>query len=267
MTALVLVAAKLSQNRLETYLPMKYVRVEGSIWNLDMDAFEQTLAPYTHSGYFSTDMERIETEAKTFAWVDRVRVERLWPDTLVVRIEEQKPIARWDGDSLLNDRGERFTPPSVADYQHLPRLSGPEGQEKLVLGTLRALNAKLERRNLRIVTLSLSKRRAWVARLENGVEIVFGHQDPLAALERTLSLLPRLGEDRIAAIQKLDLRYPNGFSVIWKPLEPEPPPTGNPPGGALEQAPRIPEATLEPKFRLTQTDKTTIQWLENRIAT
>lgn len=236
LTALGILASKLGEVRLETYLPMGYIRVEGAIWNLDMETFERALAPYTHSGYFATDMEAIETEAKAFAWVDKVRVARIWPDTLVVHIVEQKPIARWDRDSLLNDRGERFTPPSVAEYQRLPMLSGPEGQEKLVLGTLRALNAKLERRHLRIVTLSLSKRRAWVARLENGMEIVFGHQDPLAAMERVLSLLPRLGEDRIADIQKLDLRYPNGFSVVWKPPEMEAPPAETP-GGVTNREP------------------------------
>ncbi len=210
-------APKLRELRLETYLPMNYVRIEGAIWNLDMNEFRKALLPYTHGGYFSADMRGIEAEARSFAWVDKARVARIWPDTLVIRIEEQKPVARWDEDSLLNDRGERFSPPSVAAYPRLPRLSGPAGQEKLVLGTLRALNAKLQPRHPRIESLRLSKRRAWVAQLEGGMEIVFGNQDPLAAMERLLSLLPRLGEERIAAIQKLDLRYPNGFSVVWKP--------------------------------------------------
>lgn len=224
--------------RLEVYLPMNYVRIEGAIWNLEPEAFKRALLPYTQGGYFSADLQEIETEAKRFAWVDKVRIARAWPDTLIIRVEEQQPVARWEHDSLLNDRGERFTPPSVAAYQDLPGLSGPEGQEKLVLGTLRALNARLESRRMRIEALSLSKRRAWVAQLAGGMEIVFGHQDPLAAMERLLSYLPRLGEDRVADIQKLDLRYPNGFAVIWKPPQeaPSEPPQGRAGNAAAEDA-------------------------------
>jgi cell division protein FtsQ len=55
------------------------------------------------------------------------------------------------------------------------------------------------------------------------MEIVFGSQDPLAATDRLLTLLPQLGEGRVATIKKLDLRYPNGFSVVWKPELPIPP--------------------------------------------
>jgi cell division protein FtsQ len=82
---------------------------------------------------------------------------------------------------------------------------------------LQSLNAKLQARRLRVESLRLSKRRAWVAQLEGGMEIVFGNQDPLAATDRLLTLLPKLGEERIAALRKVDLRYPNGFSIILKP--------------------------------------------------
>ena len=223
MVSLGLLAWKLSGVRLETYLPMSYVRVEGTIWNLEMEAFEKAMKPYVRGGYFAVDMEAIESEAKAFSWIDKVRVARGWPDTLIIHIEEQKPVARWDKDSLLNDRGESFTPPSVINDPHLPRLSGPEGQEKLVLGTLRALSAKLEPRRLSVTALSLSKRRSWVAEIENGIEVIFGRQDPLVAMERLLTLLPHLGENRMTEMQKLDLRYPNGFSVVWRPPEPETP--------------------------------------------
>jgi cell division protein FtsQ len=209
--------------RLETFLPVAYVRVEGGLWHLDVAEFRKALLPYARGGYFTADLDGIEAEARHFAWVDKVWVARVWPDTLLVRIEEHKPVARWGEDSLLNERGERFSPPDVALHAHLPLLSGPAGQEKPMLDTMRALNAKLQPRQMRIESLRLSKRRAWVAQLADGMEIVFGNQDPLAALDRLLTLLPRLGDTRIAAIRKLDLRYPNGFSVVWKPEFQAPP--------------------------------------------
>lgn len=216
-------ASRIDWDRLKTALPIEYVRVEGPLWHLDEAEFRDALMSEVRLSYFMADLDGIEAAAKRFAWVDKAQAARIWPNTLVVRIDEQHPIARWGEDGLLNERGEPFTPKDAATFTALPQLSGPPGQEKQVLGMMYALNAKLQARWLKIESLRLSKRLAWVARLDGGMEIVFGNQDPLVATDRLLALLPRLGEDRIAEIQKLDLRYPNGFSVVWKP-EPQTPP-------------------------------------------
>lgn len=209
--------------RLTNALPVEYVRVEGPIWNLDAEEFRKAVLPHAQGGYFLIDLRAIEAAAGALAWVDRVEATRVWPDTVVLRVAEQIPIARWGEDGLLSERGVSFTPPNAAAFLELPLLSGPSGREQEVLGVLRALNDKLQSRRMRVETLRLSKRLAWEARLEGGMEIVFGNQDPLAAMDRLLALLPQLGEERIAAIRKLDLRYPNGFSVVWKPENPTPP--------------------------------------------
>jgi cell division protein FtsQ len=209
--------------RIRNVMPVEFVRVEGAIWNLDPEEFRRAVMPRVQGGSFMMDLKSIEAVAGAFAWIDRVEATRVWPDTLVLRIVEQKPVARWGEHGLLNEQGQSFTPPNAADFTQLPLLAGPSGQEKEVLGMMRALNVKLKSRQMRIETLRLSKRLAWEAQLEGGMEIVFGNQDPLAAMDRLLALLPQLGEERIAAIRKLDLRYPNGFSVVWKPENPPPP--------------------------------------------
>jgi cell division protein FtsQ len=48
------------------------------------------------------------------------------------------------------------------------------------------------------------------------LELYFGRQDPLKLLERFLELVPKLGEDGFARLKRVDLRYPNGFAVVWK---------------------------------------------------
>ena len=223
VAALTAIAPRLDTAQLEEWRPIEYVRVEGAIWHLDVGEFRQALMPYAMRGYFSADLKEIEAVARNFAWVDEVRATRVWPDTILVQVKEHQPVARWGEDSLLNGRGERFTPDQTASFRLLPFLSGPAGQEKQVLDMMRSLNSKLQARRLRVESLRLSKRLAWVAQLEGGTEIVFGNQDPLAATDRLLALLPKLGEERIAAIRKVDLRYPNGFSVILKQESPTPP--------------------------------------------
>jgi cell division protein FtsQ len=223
VAALVTLALRLDAAQLEAWMPVEFIRVEGDIWHLDASEFRAALGPHVAGGYFLVNLTEIEAAARTFAWIDQVRVTRVWPDTILVQIKEHQPVARWGEDSLLNGRGERFTPNQTASFERLPSLSGPVGQEKQVLNMMRALNGKLQARQLRVESLRLSKRLAWVAQLDGGTEIVFGNQDPLAAMDRLLALLPKLGEERIAAIQKVDLRYPNGFSLILKPESQTPP--------------------------------------------
>jgi cell division protein FtsQ len=202
--------------RFEDLMPIRYVRVEGEIHNLDPAAFTKALLPLTQAGYFLADMHDIEETAKSFPWVDRVQVARLWPDTLLLTLVEQKPVARTRDGGLINDRGTRFSPEKIRSHVDLPVLDGPPGQEKLLLTTLYSLNGKLKHKGMRVDVLKLTGRRAWSARLSSGLEIEFGKQDPVFALERLLVLLPRLGEARIAALQKVDLRYPNGFAVTFR---------------------------------------------------
>lgn len=204
----------------ERLMPIEFIRVEGELLNLDPEEFRRALLPRTEGGFLLADLDAIKTAVESDPWIERARTGRLWPNTLVVTIREQRPVARWGIDSLLNERGERFQPRNVAPFGDLPLLTGPAGQEKTVLATFRAMNAKLESRGVRVDSLQLSNRRAWVAELSGGVEVVFGHQDPLPALDRLLALLPQLGEERWPAIRKLDLRYPNGFAVVWRSESP-----------------------------------------------
>ncbi len=199
------------------WFPIRYVRVEGEIENLDVQKLQETLGPSINGGYFSLEMGEIEGAVRSFPWVDRVQLARVWPDTLEIRIAEQKAVARWGEKALLNPRGERFAPAGAESFTQLPVIYGPPGMESFLLGMLKSLNEKLAQQKASVVSLDMSKRRAWVVKLDNGLELHFGRQDPLKALDRFLGLVPKLGEDGFARLKSVDLRYPNGFAVIWKP--------------------------------------------------
>jgi cell division protein FtsQ len=199
--------------------PVHYVRVEGDIQNLDEARFVRALSSGVSGGYFSLDIDQIEQLARSFSWVERAQVERLWPDTVVIRIAEHKPVARWGGEELLNGRGERFTQAAPEQFAGLPAIDAPAGSEREMLNVMAGLNQRFGRRGLRVDSLVLSKRHAWVLTLDSGLQIYVGRQDPLAAADRFLELIPKLGEERAKRVARLDLRYPSGFSIVWKPDE------------------------------------------------
>jgi cell division protein FtsQ len=207
----------LDLDKIYTSLPIRYVRVEGELLRLNPNLIKQAIEKHVNKGYLMMNLNEIEFAAKQDPWVDRVKVNRVWPDTLELQVDEQIPVARWSKDSLLNIRGEPFQAMDRHEFTGLPALDGPPGQEKMMLKMIRILDQKLASQNVKVEGLFLSNRRAWTAKLSGGTEIIFGTQDPVSSLERLISLLPRLARNRITSIQKLDLRYPNGFAVVWKP--------------------------------------------------
>lgn len=199
------------------WFPVRYVRVQGVIENLDSGKLREVLAPAVAAGYFSLDIDEVEGAARSCPWVQTVQVNRVWPDTLVVTVKEHEPVARWGEKSMLDARGERFTPERVDGFEKLPELFGPPGTEHFLLRTLAQLNELLAPQGFKVADLEVSKRRAWTLRLENGPEMYFGRREPVEAVEHFLSLLNKLGENRLSRLLRVDLRYPNGFAVVWRP--------------------------------------------------
>jgi len=199
--------------------PIAFVRVEGEIENLDLPKFRQALLPVVSGGYFTLDMAELEGVVRSFAWIEGVRFARVWPDTLEISITEHKPVARWGDKALLNQRGERFAPESIEAFSGLPVIYGPPGMEASLLAMLKDLNDRLEPKGVSVAALDLSKRRAWIVKLSNGLGLHFGRQDPVRLLERFLEWVPKLGGDGFSRLKRVDLRYSNGFAVVWKPAE------------------------------------------------
>jgi cell division protein FtsQ len=199
--------------------PTNYVRVVGDIENLDVGKLKEALRPVISGGYFYQDLGEIEGAIRSFAWVDKIRLSRIWPDAVEIDITEQKAFARWGDRTLLNPRGERFTPDGIEAFANLPAIFGPLGMESYLLEMLDTLNDKLAPKGVTVATLDMSKRRAWIVKLNNGLELHFGRQDPVKVLERFLDLSPKLGENVLAQLKRVDLRYPNGFAVVWKSAE------------------------------------------------
>jgi cell division protein FtsQ len=199
-----------------TAYPIRFVRVEGDTRHVDASQLRETVAPYLKDGYFATDLAKVEAAARRIPWIHYARVMRLWPDTILLRITEQVPSVRWGTKSLLNTEGVRFSPDNLKDFRQLPVIQGADGQEAFLLATLKKLSDRLSRNGLSVAALNFSQRRSLVVTMADGMEIRFGRQDPINALERFLASLPRLGEDKIKTIETVDLRYPNGFSLRLK---------------------------------------------------
>lgn len=198
-------------------LPIKYVRTEGVFQYLGKNEIKAALQPLVMTGFFDADMQAIQAAVSTLPWVDTVTVKRIWPDAIDIKVHEKKPYARWGKNSLITERGVIFTPKNIDQFQKLTVVMGPELQQVKVLEIMKGIKTALADQSMELVEFSVNDRWAWKVKLATGLEILLGRNEQLKKLQRFLKTLTVLKQEYFDAMAIIDLRYPNGFAVSWKP--------------------------------------------------
>jgi cell division protein FtsQ len=200
-----------------TSLPIKYVRTEGVFQYLGKNEIKSVLLPLVTAGFFDVNMQAIHSAVSTLPWVETVTVKRIWPDAIDIKVREKKPYARWGKNSLITEQGVIFTPKNMEQFQTLTLVTGPELQQVKVLEIMKGIKTALADQSMELAEFNVNDRWSWKIRLANGLEILLGRNDQLKKLQRFLKTLTVLGQEQVEAMAIVDLRYPNGYAVSWKP--------------------------------------------------
>ena len=197
-------------------LPIKYVRIEGVYQYIAKKEIKEVLLAQVLTGFLNADMQEIQIGLLDLPWVAQVKVRRIWPDTIAIKIYEQYPIVRWGKIGLLNEQGDLFIPDNLTYFKKLPLLIGPQGLEKKLMQVMKRLQESLLVHALELKEFNVNERRAWTLKFSNGLELKLGQKNPFKKLNRFLITLPLLKKKEGRVIAKVDLRYPNGYAVTWK---------------------------------------------------
>lgn len=206
-----------SVNKLKNteYYPIKNVEVFG-INHLDRDTLQTLLTPLVSKGFFAVDVDRIKEQVLQLPWVSWVVVRRVWPDQVIVVIHEKNPVALWNAASLLSASGELFSPPVASYPEKLPEFIGPSGEQIIMTRYYTKMNNLLMPLHFKIARLELTPSLTWNLTLENGMKLNVGRKDVLTRLDHFVKVYPKIVGERIAEVEYIDLRYPNGMAVRWK---------------------------------------------------
>jgi cell division protein FtsQ len=201
------------------WLPVRFVRVEGTFEYLTKDDVQRVLEGQLINGIYNVDLGRVHDLVNALPWVQKVIVKRQWPDVIDIKIVEQKALVRWGEKGLLNKEGERFFPDNYQEFGDLPLIVGPVGNEKKLLQVLQSFNAALKKQGFRLFELHVNDRRSWSLKLLDGMQIKLGRNERNERnerFERFLRTLNLLGMEQIGFIAVADLRYTNGYAISWK---------------------------------------------------
>lgn len=196
-------------------LPLRVIEIKGEFRHLDVEGIKQTVSQAIDGGFFTCDLPRLRQAVLAMPWVEEVSIRRVWPDRLRMQVAEQVPLARWGEDSLVNVDARVFTPPSLADYQGLVRLSGPQGSEHRVVEFLQSAIAPARARGLEIREVRLDQRRHWWLVFDRELTLSLGGEQVAERLAQFLRVYPDLLAHAERRPARVDMRYAHGFAVLW----------------------------------------------------
>lgn len=206
--------------------PITKVSVRGDLTYVDQQAVQARMAPFVEASFFKVDLDALRSELEQMPWIAHVEARRIWPDEVMVRLDEQLPIARWGDESLLNNNGQAFAPEDLTHYEHLPQLYGPKRAQQRVMQQYQMLSQMLRPLGFSIARLELRARGSWFVTTKQGVELLLGRDQIIEKMRRFTAIYQQQLAQESGRIARIDLRYANGLSVAWH--EPIPTTTDEP---------------------------------------
>ncbi len=218
-TAALLAAAAVWLVRMPA-LPVRQVVFVDELLHTRRQEIEQVLPAALKGNFFSLNLEAVRGALQQLPWVRKVHLRRVWPARLEVTVEEHRPAARWGEGrgELVNTFGEVFAAaPPEAEMATLPLLYGPNGTAPEVLRRYGELVGNFKPLGERPVQVTLSPRLAWQLKLDNGMLVEMGREQPKSPvgvrLQRFIEVYPETVGKRAMRPLVVDLRYPNGFAM------------------------------------------------------
>lgn len=204
--------------RLSAVLPsgaISDVRIVGSLRWVSPEELEQTIAGRLQGGFFRVDAAAVRAAALSVPWVRDASVRRVWPGKLHVTVTEDQPVARWVGGGLVTDRGTLLPVRHAHAAIGLPVFDGPREALPRLRDGLRELGAIFDGIGGGIARLERSAAGNWSLEFADGVRLVFRDgQERHVRRFAAVYLSALIG--RREFIERIDLRYPNGFAVRWR---------------------------------------------------
>ncbi len=112
LVGLAVVAAALLWLTRSPGLSFRVIQLEGELQRNSVATVRANATPRLAGNFISIDLDKARAAFESVPWVRQATLRRIWPDRLVVRLDEHHPLALWQGDDgnqrLVNHFGEIF---------------------------------------------------------------------------------------------------------------------------------------------------------------
>jgi len=195
--------------------PLRVLRINDGLQQVDVARVREAVLPHAQRGFFAIDLAQAQRDVARLPWVAGTDVRKRWPDVLDVRIAEHVPFAHWGEDRLLSTRGRLFSADGVDVPAAMPHFEGPEARVPEIVALYNESRDLFRPAGVEVDSVVLDARGSWQLRLSNGTDVIVGSQEARLRLSRFARMLPHLVANRPQPLTRADLRYTNGFALVW----------------------------------------------------
>jgi cell division protein FtsQ len=196
--------------------PVTQLTVQAEFKHVSADEVRAAVLPRLGKGFFALDLDAVQKAVAALPWVESAEARKRWPDTLLLRIYERQPFARWNEKQLISRQGLVFDAPDANGIGTLPDLRGPDARLAEVVSFYAETQKAFTGTHLQITGVALTERGSWSVTTGSGARIVIGDRDQAGhRLHRFLDSYPQLMAGHTDGFAYADLRYTNGFAVRW----------------------------------------------------
>ncbi len=207
-------------------VPITTIEVTGGTPEVSAAWVRRELKSVTGTDIWAINLNAVQAQLMKNTWLTEVNIRRIWPGTLAVQIAIHHPIARWQGDQLLDADGSVFNPSgdtqgfdsAMLNEAAMPNLSGPDGRQWPMWERYLSLKPALQAVGLVMTGLIEDSRGSLDVVLQGGTRIRLGTQQIESRLQRLLDVYNTTLSGKLDQITAIDLRYTNGFAVQWREL-------------------------------------------------
>ncbi len=180
---------------------------------------EQYVKLTIKDSFFSLDVKQASEVILSHPWVKNIKARKVWPNTLLVDVEEHQPWLNLNNKQLISREGVVFKPANANEFIELPLLMGQYGELEDLLSMYHFFTEQMPSNEFRISKLSFNSHNGWTMWLENEIALYLGKQQLTERLERFLIVLEEMKQHKRSQVAYIDLRYQSGVAVGWKATE------------------------------------------------
>lgn len=189
---------------------LRVLQLSAAPQRVDVAQIEEVVRNELRGNFFTVDLASVRQAFEQLPWVRKVSVRRQFPWQLEVTLEEHVALARWNGSGLVNTHGEVF---AAQTEQVLPKFIGQPETASEVTQMYNAFGEQLAPLKHSLLQVSLSPRRAWQLRLDNGMVLELGREQAQQRLARFVDVYPYSLAPLQRTVNYVDLRYKSGFAA------------------------------------------------------
>lgn len=215
----------------QLYRPDTFVidqlKIKGKLRHLDPVQVEETVKRLQVGNFFSIELMQIKSAIERLQWVQNADVRREWPNTLMIHIDEHRPVMRWGKAQWITSSGQVISLPEELEFDSKVTLHGNEKDAQLILHTAVRWKRQFTGTGLELTAASLSGSHAWTLTLQDKLnqqtfDLLLGRDDVEHRLARFQFLFAGRLKRPDLQLRRVDARYPDGLAVSASTIESDP---------------------------------------------